>query len=171
MSLELVRRSTLSSLPSAPEYSETHLAPRKKRERKKERDQKRKERETETFRIWIWISNTKRALSRIVGYYTVFPILAPVLIFRTNRLSTSFWVNKREHSAACGWFWTCPPHSFSPWFCNQPILVSALVVVDSKPFFTLTSLFCWDWQLLRVVARFVSESSLVTFRPYCRFPG
>ena len=69
MSLELVRRSTLSSLPSAPEYSETRLAPSKKREkRKKERDQKRKERETETFRIWIWISNTKRALSRIVGY-------------------------------------------------------------------------------------------------------
>src|SRR5699024_3353808 len=68
MNLKLVRRSTLSTLPSASEYSETRLAPNKNREKGKRRGQKRKEKETETSRIWIWTSNTKRALSRIVGY-------------------------------------------------------------------------------------------------------
>lgn len=46
MSLELVRRSTLSSLQSAPEYSETRLAPSKKKEKGKRRETEKEKRET-----------------------------------------------------------------------------------------------------------------------------
>ena len=166
MNLKLVRRSTLSTLPSAPEYSETRLAPSKKKEKGKRRETEKEKRET----------------PKHLGSGSGYPIQSVLGIGSWDiKPSSSYWLQnqptidwflseKREHSAACGWFWTCPPHSFSRWFCNQPILVSAPVVVDSKPF-TLTPLFCWDWQLPRVVTRFVSESSVVTFRPYCRFPG
>ena len=138
----------------------------RERKRKKERDRKRKERETETSRIWIWISNTKRAFESDCGILNRLPHIDS----RTNRLLTGFWVKKES--------------------IQQCVADSGPVLLILSPPDSATSLyigfscgrcwfealypdisFCWDWQLLRVVTRFVSESSLVTFRPYCRFAG
>ena len=45
MNLKLVRRSTLSTLPSAPEYSETRLVPSKEREKGKRRETEKEKKE------------------------------------------------------------------------------------------------------------------------------